>query len=29
MSKYKRYSEADYRKILQTYEDCGGINDTV
>lgn len=28
MSKYKRYSEADYRKILQTYEDCGGINET-
>ena len=28
MSKYNRYSEADYRKILQIYESCGGINET-
>ena len=28
MGKYKQYSEADYRKILQIYEDCGRINET-
>ncbi len=28
MSKYNRYSEADYRKILEVYEECGGVNET-
>ncbi|GAB5494251.1 MAG: hypothetical protein Phog2KO_44660 [Phototrophicaceae bacterium] len=28
MSKYLRYSEADYRKILEVYADCGGVNET-
>jgi len=28
MSTYNRYSETDYRKMLQVYEECGGINET-
>lgn len=28
MSKYNRYSEDDYRKILEVYEECGGVNET-
>lgn len=28
MCAYRRYTEQDYRKILQTYADCEGINET-